>query len=453
MIKPLSGPFDATGERAVTIPGSKSLTNRALLLAALADGKTLLKGVLFSDDTERMLEALEKLGYELEIDREQCDVRVQGRGGVMPECDEKEVELFLGNAGTATRFMTAAMTLGTVGSSYVITGIPRMLERPISELVEPLRELGAVIEYLGNEGYPPIRVKGLGAGNLAGGVLTMKPTISSQYISALLQIGPYCKQGMTINFDGPVTSLPYVKMTAALMKQFGVEVEANDDWSSIVVKPGVYKGDEKDIEPDASNASYAMGMAAVTKDAVVEIKHLNVDSLQGDASFAKELAKMGAEVQYLQDSIVVRGTGSLKGIDANFNAIPDMVQTIAVVALFADGKTTIRDVGNLRVKETDRMAALENELVKLGAKVTITGDDLTIEPPSNHLLVHANGEAITEAKPVIIETYDDHRMAMSFAIAGLKQAGVTIDDPACVNKTFPNYFEQLSQLTEAAQRQ
>ncbi|QDU34116.1 3-phosphoshikimate 1-carboxyvinyltransferase [Poriferisphaera corsica] len=453
MIVPFSKPFDATGDRAVIIPGSKSLTNRALLLAALADGETTLRGVLFSDDTERMLEGLASLGFQVGIDREKCIVNVKGCNGQMPKRSEQDVELFLGNAGTATRFMTAAMTLASENTSAIITGIPRMLERPIGELVEPLRQLGAKIEYLGEEGYPPIRVHGLGKGIMRGGDLVMKPTVSSQYLSALLQIGPYLHEGLTMIFDGPVTSLPYVKMTVELMRQFGAKIDTTDDWSIISVKPGGYQGNTKDIEPDASNASYAMGMAAATQDAIVEIKHLSENSLQGDAAFAKELAKMGADVQYLDDAIIVRGTGKLKGIDADFNAIPDMVQTIAVVALFAKGETTIRDVGNLRIKETDRMAALKNELTKLGATVKIVGDDITIIPPDQNKLKHPNGQPITESNPAVIETYDDHRMAMSFAIAGTKQVGVVIDDPACVNKTFPTYFEQLSQLNTAAQRQ
>ena len=455
-VQPLERPFDGTGERSPHVPGSKSLTNRALLLAALGDGQTVLNGVLFSDDTERMLEALGTLGFELEIDRVKARVVVKGCSGRLPG-HEGRTELFLGNAGTATRFMTAAMPLAD-GGEYVITGIERMKERPIGELVEPLREMGAEIEYLGNEGYPPVLVKGMG--KLKGGVVKMRPTLSSQYISALLQVGLYCEEGLVMEFEGGITSLPYVKMTVELMRRFGGEVEVNGDWSRIEVRRGMYGvNGEVNIEPDASNASYAMGAAAISG-SVVEIKHLNAESLQGDAAFARELGEMGAKVEYGENSIVVRGTGTLKGIDADFNAIPDMVQTIAVVALFAEGKTTIRDVGNLRVKETDRLAALENELSKLGAKVIIEGDDITIEPSDERLLVNtACGreekgykKPISGDNQVVIETYDDHRMAMSFAMAGLMQAGIVIDDPACVYKTYPTYFEELERLS-AAQRQ
>ena len=456
VVKPLERPFGATGMKSPRIPGSKSLTNRALLLAALGQGKTRLNGVLFSDDTVRMLEALGTLGFELEIDQEKACVTVEGCGGKI-KGKKGRTELFLGNAGTATRFLTAAMPLAE-GGEYVITGIDRMKERPIGELVEPLREMGAEIEYLENEGYPPLLVTG--KGKLRGGEVVMQPTLSSQYISALLQVGLYCEEGLVMEFEGGITSLPYVKMTVELMRMFGGKVETNEDWSEIRVAKGIYGvGNEVNIEPDASNASYAMGAAAVSG-SVVEIKHLNAESLQGDAAFARELGRMGADVEYRKDSIVVRGTGTLNGIDADFNAIPDMVQTIAVIALFAKGKTTIRDVGNLRVKETDRLAALEKEISKLGAKVLIEGNDITIEPSENCVLVNTAcgreekgyGKPLSMDNQVVIDTYDDHRMAMSFAIAGLKQAGIVIDDPGCVNKTYPTYFEELERLS-AAQRQ
>ncbi len=430
------------------------------MLAALADGKTTLKHVLFSDDSQRMLDALQTLGFDLDINTQDRTVTITGLDGTFPPPPSatEPTELFLGNAGTATRFLTAAVCLAQPGSQYIITGIPRMLERPIGELVAPLRQLGADITNLGEEGFPPLLIKGIG--QLPGGIISMKPTLSSQFITALLQIGPLCKNGITLNFDGPITSLPYVKMTLDLMAIFGAEIEHDPNWQTITVKPASYKPTNWLVEPDASNASYALAMAAVLPHATTEIKGLNTNSMQGDAAFAHQLAKMGAKVQYLENSIIVTGTDQLTGIDEDFNDIPDMVQTIAVVALFANGLTRIRNVGNLRVKETDRMEALHIELSKLGATVTIAGDDLIIEPPADNILInhtvpkdHPNfGKPLTEQNTVVIDTYDDHRMAMSFAIAGIKHPGIIIDDPACVNKTFPSFFDELETLRKA-QRQ
>ena len=459
LVEPLTGPFDATGAAAPFVPGSKSLTNRALMLAAVAKGTSTLKGVLFSDDSRRMLEALAALGYKLEIGEAARTVVVHGADGRMHSAAKNSpTELFLGNAGTATRFLTAGVCLAETGREFVITGIARMLERPIGELVEPLRELGADIAYLGEEGFPPVKVTG--AGSLAGGRLRMKPTLSSQFISALLQIGPLCEGGLAIAFDGPVTSLPYVKMTVELMRLFGAKVETDADYREIRVQAGGYVGRELLIEPDASNASYAMGLAAVMPGAATEIVGLSADSLQGDAAFAHELELMGANVVYGQNSITVRGGKKLNGIDRDFNAIPDMVQTAAVVALFADGPTRFRNVGNLRVKETDRMEALRVELSKLGATVTVMGDDLVVEPYGNGVLVNravgsdsaGYGEPLSKENPVVIQTYDDHRMAMSFTVAGLKHPGVIIDDPTCVNKTFPSFFQEIQTL-RGTQRQ
>ncbi len=416
---------------AVRPPGSKSLTNRALLLAALARGRSVLRGVLFSDDTRVMLDALARLGFDLTIDEDDQRVEVVGGNGAMPA---RQAELFLGNAGTAYRFLTAACCLGE--GTYTLDGIPRMRQRPIGQLVTPLRELGATIDYLGEEGFPPLRIEG----GIRGGELVMPATLSSQYISALLQVGPLLPEGLSVRFASSVISAPYVWMTVRLMEAFGVQCEAAPDLSSILVPPGTYEARDWMIEPDASNASYFLAAAAIVPGSSCTIEGLGKQSLQGDVGFADVLHQMGAGLLFGRDFITVQAPPAdvpLRGIDIDLNHMPDMAQTLAVVALFARGTTVIRNVGNLRVKETDRLAALRNELSKLGATVTIEGDDLIIDPPTDNQLT-----------PAAIDTYDDHRMAMSFAVAGLRSPGVTINDPACVNKTFPDYFDYLQALRQ-----
>ncbi len=426
-IEPISS-FRAT----VTPPGSKSLTNRALLLAALAQGASTLTGVLFADDSRRMLEAMKLLGFEVRIDEAACVVRIDGQGGRIPV---KEATLNLGNAGTAYRFLTAALCLGD--GIYTLDGIERMRQRPVGQLVRALRAIGAGIDYLMEDDCPPLLIRG--NGQLRGGKLTMPPTLSSQYISALLQVGSYCDEGFTLHFDGPVTSRPYVEMTLRLMQIYGVSAQVDDAFTTITLAPGRYRATDYAIEPDASNASYFLAAAAITPGSSCTIEGLGKRSLQGDVGFADVLHQMGAGLLFGGDFITVMAppAGSfLRGIDVDLNHMPDMAQTLAVAALFAQGETTIRNVGNLRVKETDRLAALRNELTKLGATVDIEGDDITITPPSDGRL-----------KPAAIDTYDDHRMAMSFALAGLRSPGVVINDPSCVNKTFPDYFAYLKRMS------
>jgi 3-phosphoshikimate 1-carboxyvinyltransferase len=410
-------------------PGSKSLTNRALLLAALATGDSRLTGVLFSDDTRRMLDALQTLGFALDVNEKDRTVRVTGRGGAIPA---DRAKLDLGNAGTAFRFLTAACCLGQ--GVYDLDGIARMRQRPIAELVDALRQIGGIIDYSGERGFPPLRI---GATGLRGGHLTMPPTLSSQYISALLHVAPYCNQGLTIEFNGPVTSRPYVEMTVQLMRCFGVQPQVADDFSSIRIAPGKYQPRDYAIEPDASNASYFFAAAAIIAGSRCTIEGLGRESLQGDVRFAHVLAMMGATVSMSSHSVTVSSpqAGALRGIDIDLNDMPDMAQTLAAVALFAIGPTTIRNIGNLRVKETDRIAALQTELAKLGATVAVYGDDMTITPPP-----------AGEIRPAAIDTYDDHRMAMSFAVVGLRAAGVVINDPTCVDKTYPDFFDDLNQL-------
>lgn len=431
-IAPLSGPFDCTGDHALRLPGSKSITNRAFILAALADGESVLDGVLFSDDTRVMMKALGGLGFILKIDEPNRRVTVHGRGGRMPRSD---VELFCGNSGTSIRFLTALCCMGEPGHRYALTGIPRMLERPIGELVDMLRQLGARIDYLGQEGFPPIMVHG----GIDGGELTLKPTWSSQYITALLQIAPYLKQGLTIRFEGAITSRPYVAMTTHVMRDFGVVSQWDEH--DITIHPGRYSRESYRIEPDASNASYFLAASAVVPGSQTTILDLNELSIQGDSGFAAVLQQM-------------QGPTRLRGIDVDLNDMPDMAQTLAVVALFADGSSVIRNVGNLRIKETDRMAAIQNELTRFGATVNLDGDDIHITPPpaDESKLPFSAGDEI------VIETYDDHRMAMAFTVAGLAsdrlpgRPRVVIDDPACVNKTFPDYFGYIDMLRTNAER-
>ncbi len=439
-IEPIQ-PFDVT----LRPPGSKSLTNRALLLAALAKGRSKLTGVLFADDSRRMIGALQALGFTLDIDEDAKRITVHGKRGDIPAPGGATLDL--GNAGTAMRFLTAACCLGM--GEFTLDGISRMRERPIGELVDPLIKLGADIEYVGEAGYPPVKVIAEPPG-LLGGHLTLSPTLSSQFISALLMVGPYMQRGLEIEFEGPVTSLPYVKMTLNLMKQFGAAFEADTGYRAVHVPAGRYRATDYWVEPDASNASYFLAAAAVVPGSRCTVEGLGSRSLQGDAEFCDVLGRMGCSVNQTLNATTVaaprRGVGTsgggasggLQGIDVDLNAMPDMAQTLAVVALFADGPTAIRNVGNLRVKETDRLAALENELTKLGADVEVISNDLHIIPPP--------GGALT---PAAIDTYDDHRMAMAFAVAGLAQPGVTINDPRCVDKTFPDYFQYLDRLRDA----
>jgi 3-phosphoshikimate 1-carboxyvinyltransferase len=438
-IQPIDRPFDVTFpdvERGIPpIPGSKSLTNRALLLAALAKGTSKLTGVLFSDDTRVMMKALKDLGFTLDIDEPNTTVTVHGQGGRIPA---KKADLHLGNAGTAMRFLTAACCLGEPGSVYTLDGVPRMRERPIGELVEPLRELGANIEYLGEEGYPPLRIHAKG---LRGGDIHIPNVISSQYVSALLQVGPYCGNGLALHFKESTVSWPYVEMTAKLMcTGFDADIPPYGGKAGhyIAVNPKAYKRTQYAVEPDASNASYFLAAAAILG-CEVTITGIGFHSLQGDAMFGSQiLTDLGAECSTNNESTTIKGAMTIRGNKhMPLNDMPDMAQTLGIVALFADGPITIANVGNLRVKETDRMAAMQTELTKLGAHVTVHGDDITINPPP--------GGKIT---PAAIDTYDDHRMAMAFAVIGLAQPGITINDPDCVNKTFPEFFKYLDYLRQ-----
>jgi len=430
-ITPLEGPFEA----AIRPPGSKSLTNRVLLLAALADGVSRVDGLLLADDTRIMLEALRELGFRIDLDEGRRQATVHGEAGRIPAA---RATLDVGNSGTTIRFLTAACATGA--GEFTLDGVPRMRQRPIGSLVEPLRQFGARIAYTQAEGYPPIRVDAAG---LAGGELTLKPALSSQFISALLMAGPRMTEGLRLSFDGPVLSWPYVSMTLATMGRFlpgfaplgGSRGEPPAPGEAIRVDPAVYRATDFPIEPDASAASYFLAAAAIRPGSRCTVPGLGHDSVQGDVRFAEVLGRMGAAVSIGRDAITVEGRRPLHGIDVNLNAMPDTAQTLAVVALFADGLTVIRDVGNLRVKETDRLAALDAELSKLGATVRIDGDDLHIAPPKDN-----------RPRPADIATYDDHRMAMAFAVAGLAAEGIRIQNPDCVSKTYPGFFDDLASL-------
>jgi 3-phosphoshikimate 1-carboxyvinyltransferase len=426
-IEPISRPFAAK----ITPPGSKSLTNRALVLAALARGASVLSNVLFADDTVVMLDCLGCLGFDVVVDREAHIATVTGHGGAVPAAS---AELPCGNSGTTIRFLTAVCALGT--GRFRLDGIPRMRQRPIGELADLLKNLGVRIEYAGNAGFPPVDVLGHG---VPGGIVRFGRSQSSQFLSAVLQVAPYARHEVRVDLEPKQTSWPYVAMTMRLMDEFGLTPELirtpDGEPRQIIIPRGGYAPTNYAIEPDASNASYFLAAAAIHPGSQVTIEGLGKQSLQGDVGFGDVLHQMGAGLTYGRDSITVTGPAKLEGIDTDLSAMPDTAQTLAVTALFADGPTTVRGLHTLRVKETDRVAALASELTKLGADVSVDGDALTIHPPENGRLHVAE-----------IDTYDDHRMAMSFALAGTKSAGVTIKDVQCVNKTYPDFFKDFERL-------
>ena len=413
-------------EGEVNLPGSKSLSNRALLLAALAEGTTTLTNLLESDDTRHMLNALKLLGVEYTLSEEKTECTVIGNGGPF-RCKEP-IELFLGNAGTAMRPLCAALTLGE--GEFILTGEPRMKERPIGHLIDALQDAGADITYLENEGYPPLKII---ANGLEGGEVAIDGTISSQFLTALLMAAPLAKNDMHISIIGELVSKPYIDITLDIMKRFGVEV-INENYERFIVKAGqTYKAVERYmVEGDASSASYFLAAAAI-KGGTVKVTGIGKKSVQGDVAFADVLEKMGAKVAWADDYIAV-ARGGLHAIDMDFNHIPDAAMTIATTALFADGTTTLRNIYNWRVKETDRLYAMATELRKVGAEVEEGEDYLTITPPKQ--LKHAS-----------IDTYDDHRMAMCFSLLALDPVSVTINEPECTAKTFPAYFEVLKKIS------
>jgi len=411
----------------VNLPGSKSVSNRALLLAALASGKTRLTNLLDSDDIRHMLNALTKLGvnYTLSADKTVCEVEGLGRAFESNEA----LELFLGNAGTAMRPLAAALCLGK--GEYVLTGEPRMKERPIGHLVEALRTAGADVEYLENENYPPLKINGTG---LKSGAVSIDGSISSQFLTAFLMSAPLAEGEVRINIEGELVSKPYIDITLHIMKQFGVNV-INNDYQEFVIPSGQHYTAPGDflVEGDASSASYFLAAAAI-KGGEIKVTGIGKNSIQGDIQFADALEKMGAEIEWGDDYVISR-CGSLQGIDMDYNHIPDAAMTIATTALFAKGTTAIRNVYNWRVKETDRLSAMATELRKVGAEVEEGEDYIIVNPVAK--LTHAE-----------IDTYDDHRMAMCFSLVALSDTPVTINDPGCTSKTFPDYFDKLKMLSQ-----
>ncbi|CAI4150273.1 3-phosphoshikimate 1-carboxyvinyltransferase [Alteromonas macleodii] len=412
----------------INVPGSKSLSNRALLLAALAEGETELTNLLDSEDIEHMLNALTKLGinYRLSEDKTQCVV--QGNGGAFNVAEP--LELFLGNAGTAMRPLCAALAASNVDT--VLTGEPRMEERPIGDLVDALREADAEVTYLKNEGYPPLQIKGK---TLNGGEMSVDGSVSSQFLTALLMAAPLFSGDVTIRIKGELVSKPYIDITLDTMAKFGVTVE-NDNYQTFTVS-----GDAKYVAPgkfmvegDASSASYFLAAGAI-KGGTVRVTGIGQNSIQGDIRFADVLEAMGATVVWNDEYVEITGA-PLKGVNMDMNHIPDAAMTIATTALFAEGPTTMTNIYNWRVKETDRLAAMATELQKLGAKVEEGYDYIKVWPTDS--LKHAE-----------IDTYNDHRIAMCFSLVALSDTPVTINDPGCTRKTFPDYFTRFKTLYSA----
>jgi 3-phosphoshikimate 1-carboxyvinyltransferase len=415
-------------------PGSKSITNRALVCAALADGASTLAGALDSEDTQVMIASLRQLGIEVESQNEGRTLLVPGCNGQIPAA---QADLFVGNSGTTIRFLTALCSLGR--GTYRLDGIERMRERPIGDLANALRQLGVVVRYERNEGFPPLVVEGVGLRSAAGPLAaSVRGDISSQFLSGLLLAAGGAGREVKIAVEGELVSQPYVAMTLEIMRSFGISVEARESRTFRVGRAErTYRAREYAIEPDASAASYFWGAAAITGGAVT-VEGLTRDSLQGDVQFVDCLAKMGCKVEHAAGGILVSGRAQ-HGVDIEMNAISDTVQTLAVVAIFADGPTTIRGVGHIRHKETDRIGDLARELRKFGATVEERSDGLTIHPLA----------AAQQPPAVEIETYHDHRMAMSFSLAGLARPGIIITNPACTAKTYPAFLEDLERLTHS----
>jgi 3-phosphoshikimate 1-carboxyvinyltransferase len=409
----------------VRVPGSKSVTNRALIIASLAEGQSRLTGALDSEDTRVMVESLRKLGIDVTHDAASATIDVAGTLGRIPS---KQAELFVANSGTSLRFLTALVALGH--GSYRIDGVSRMRQRPVSDLLAALNGLGAVAKSEAGTGCPPVTVE---ASGLDGGYAFVKGDVSSQFLSGLLMVLPYSRDTTIVEVEGTLVSKPYVTMTLDVMESFGVRVGRKGD-RRFSVDPGRYTGRRYAIEPDASAASYFFALAAISGGSVT-VEGLGTSSIQGDVAFVDLLEHMGCRVERAKDATTVHG-GPLRGLDVDMNAISDTVMTLGVVALFARGITRIRNVAHIRHKETDRIAALAAELRKLGAAVDELPDGLVIIPPA----------AIIPAR---IATYDDHRMAMSFALAGVVTPGITIADPGCVAKTYPGFWDDLERLRPA----
>jgi len=420
-IAPARGPLHA----AIGLPGSKSITNRALLLAAMASGQSTIEAAQLSDDTNAMTEALRALGFRVEVDEAAHRISVHGLGGAIPA---SSAELFVDGAGTAMRFIVGFLTLGQ--GRYRVDGNQRMRQRPIGPLLDAMQQLGASVYAERDNRCPPVIVESRRS-TFGGGETTIDARASSQFVSAVLMPAPLWPRGLKLRVLGD-TARPFVEMTLRLMEVWGARSETEGD---VITVPGgqTYHARQFVVEPDVSAAGYFAAAAALCG-GEVKIQGVHRDSVQGDLGFFDLLEQMGAHVEWTVDGVVISGTGSLNGIDVAMNSMPDMVPTLAAIAPFASSGTRIRQVGFIRYHESDRLRALATELRRLGATVADYEDGIAIEP--SHLA------------PATIETYDDHRIAMSFAIVGLKLAGVKMKDPTCVSKTFPDFFVRLAELTK-----
>ncbi|MDR7420736.1 MAG: 3-phosphoshikimate 1-carboxyvinyltransferase [Armatimonadota bacterium] len=417
VIEPLAAPPDTV----VSVPGSKSLTNRALVIAALGDGTSHLRNTLYSDDTVVMAESLRRLGFEVDADATSSVMRVAGRGGAIPAA---EADLFVGNAGTAARFLTAMVCLGR--GRYRLDGVARMRERPIGDLADALRQLGAVVTA--TNGSLPLVVEARG---LRGGLAVVSGEVSSQFVSALLMAAPYASGDVEIEVAGRLVAAPYVEMTLAVMEAFGVTVARTGRWRFRIRAGQRYRARAYDVEPDASGAAYFFAAAAITGGRVT-VRGVPPASLQGDAQFVGILEHMGCRVERGEAGLTVTGTGSLAGVDVDLGSMSDQTMTLAAIAPFAHGPTRIRGVAHIRHQESDRLAATAAELRRIGQDVEELDDGLLIRP--------------RPVRPAVIQTYGDHRIAMAFAVTGLRAPGLAIADPGCVAKTFPDFFDRLERL-------
>ncbi|HEX9334218.1 MAG TPA: 3-phosphoshikimate 1-carboxyvinyltransferase, partial [Anaerolineales bacterium] len=415
---PIRQPLNAI----VRVPGSKSLTNRALLIASLANGKTRLTNALFSDDSCYFAKALQTLGFDIQLDETNHEMTVTGLGGKIPA---KQAELYVGNAGTAARFLSAFLTLGN--GEYILDGDSRMRGRPIQDLIGALNQLGVELEAKNN--CPPVEIFAKG---LPGGKTKIAGNISSQFLSALLMVAPYAKSPIEIEVTTELNSKPYVDMTIAIMQDFGVEIK-RQGYNYFIIHPSFFSPlSSYSIESDASAASYFFAAPAICV-GTVRVENISRTSKQGDIAFLDILQQMGCIIKETDNFIEVTGTKTLSGVDVDMRDIPDTAQTIAAIAPFGSSPTRIRGIASARVKETDRIHATCTELARLGIHVEEHEDGMTIYP-------------CDDIQPGTIRTYNDHRMAMAFSLIGLRADGITIENPSCVAKTFPKFFEVLDSL-------
>ena len=415
-VTPLERPPDAT----IRVPGSKSITNRILIIAALAEGHSRILNPLFSDDSFWLMNALVRLGIDVSADGERGEIYVSGQSG---EIHASGVDLFVGNAGTVARFLPPVLALGR--GPYTVDGVPRMRERPVADLVDAMRQLGAAVEYVGEVAKFPLVIRG---GGIPGGEARVSASKSSQFVSGLLMASPYAQAPVTLHPEGR-KEWPYVGITVALMRAFGVEVDQAN--GRFTVAPAMYSSREYEVEPDASGASYFMAAAAVTGGRV-RIPGLGSSSPQGDLRFAGVLRDMGCRVEITSDFIEVQGPDRLQGVEVDMNAFSDTMITLSAIAPFATTPTTIKNVAHTRLQETDRLRAVATELNRLGIRTQTTPSSIRIIPG--------------QIQSGVVRTYGDHRMAMAFAVTGLVASGIRIGDPGCVTKTFPGYFGALESL-------